>query len=102
MARSGPQLNLNGWKSLQQRLVESERAQLSREPLAAPTEASNAPTEPAAVSVTIDTQADDDQDALPVMGTMLAANAATSTAVIVEQGEGYRPPSPSRMNERRA
>lgn len=83
----GPLLNLNGWKSLQQKLVETERAQLHREPPSRETTVTSTQGE----EVVADTHDDAERPSLPL---------TSGPVVIVEQGDGYRPLSPSRMNER--
>lgn len=104
---TGPQLNLNGWKSLQQKLVETERAQLSREPATgAQRDSTIESAAPETMSVSEPMVAEpsapvlEEQEEPPVMGTALTV--VGGPTVIVERGDAYRPPSPSLMNARRA
>jgi hypothetical protein len=105
--RTGPQLNLNGWKSLQQKLVETERAQLSHEPATAgqhdstiESAAPEATTVSEPMVAEMPAPAIEEQEEPPVLGTALTA--VGGPTVIVERGDAYRPPSPSLMNARRA
>lgn len=68
--RTGPLLGLNGWKSMREKLIETERAEIQGGAATRSQEVEDAPTEAA--------------------------------AILVEEGDGYRPMSPSVMTSARS
>ncbi|RLN95859.1 hypothetical protein BBJ28_00008389 [Nothophytophthora sp. Chile5] len=71
--RSGPQLNLTGWKSLREKLIETENGFITGE------------------TVTLDTRE---------RAETFTETDADVPAIRLEEGEGYRPESPSELERR--
>lgn len=92
---SGPQLSLSGWKAMREQLIHSENTSLSLPGVAA----AGAGDEVSDGSSNIDSDSDSDSDC---EGEHLASRLAINTTVVtVEQGDAYRPLSPSQLHTAR-